>query len=451
MAGIFCRSLARVAVSGGVRGAATGSLLSRSTLGPHAIGSKRQLSSGVTHGADGDGEMSSFPGARSLFTSKLNIIRTTNGEKYPCYRIMDSDGAILNRDLYPEIPADELIRWYTLMVQTHHMDTILYDAQRQGRISFYMTSYGEEATHIGSAAALDASDIMYAQYREAGVLMYRGMSLLQMMHQCYSNEHDLGKGRQMPVHYGSKEINFHTISSPLGTQIPQAVGAAYTLKNTGSCAICYFGDGAASEGDAHAAMNIAATRECPVIFFVRNNGYAISTPTHEQYRGDGIVSRASGYGLDAIRCDGNDIFAVYTATKAAREIAVSENKPVLIEAMTYRVGHHSTSDDSSAYRKGEEVSMFSTDDPITRMRKHLEILGVWDSEKDSALVASARKEILANFAKAEQADKPTLRHLVTDVYDEVPIELQRQWEQTKKHLEKYGEHYDLSMYAPNKE
>lgn len=170
------------------------------------------------------------------------------------------------------------------------MDQILYDAQRQGRISFYMTSTGEEATHIGSAAALHSDDPIFGQYREVGALLWRGFTLADVMNQCYGNHLDPGKGRQMPVHYGSTTHHFQTISSPLGTQIPQAAGAAYALKLQGrpNVAMCYFGEGAASEGDFHAGLNMAATTESPVIFFCRNNHYAISTKTEEQYRGDGI-------------------------------------------------------------------------------------------------------------------------------------------------------------------
>jgi 2-oxoisovalerate dehydrogenase E1 component alpha subunit len=180
-------------------------------------------------------------------------------------------------------------------------------------------------------------------------------------------------------------LNFQTISSPLGTQLPQAVGAAYALKRSDrkACVICYFGDGAASEGDFHAALkynnsvqlndfSMAATTESPVIFFCRNNGYAISTPTKEQYRGDGIgmlisilpwskASRGHGYGMSTIRIDGNDTLAVYNATKEARRICIEENKPVLIEALTYRVGHHSTSDDSSAYRSKKVFTIDAVD------------------------------------------------------------------------------------------
>ncbi|KAJ8957254.1 hypothetical protein NQ318_007818 [Aromia moschata] len=184
------------------------------------------------------------------------------------------------------------------MTLLSNMDKILYESQRQGRISFYMTNYGEEASHIGSAAALNNEDVVYGQYREVGVLLWRGFTLQQFVDQCYGNKDDTsGKGKQMPVHYGSKKLNFVTISSPLGTQMPQAVGSAYALRNTNRVVICYFGDGAASEGDAHAAFNFAATLECPVILFCRNNGYAISTPVEEQYKGDGIAARGPSYGI----------------------------------------------------------------------------------------------------------------------------------------------------------
>jgi len=149
------------------------------------------------------------------------------------------------------------------------MDKILHESQRQGRISFYMTNNGEEGCQMGSAAALDPEDLVYAQYREAGVLLWRDFPLQRFMDQCYGNKDDRGKGKQMPVHYGSKEHHYVTISSPLGTQLPQAVGSSYAYKRAQNqkVVIVYFGDGAASEGDAHAALNFSATLSCPIIFF----------------------------------------------------------------------------------------------------------------------------------------------------------------------------------------
>uniref|UniRef100_A0A8C4JKP7 2-oxoisovalerate dehydrogenase subunit alpha n=1 Tax=Dromaius novaehollandiae TaxID=8790 RepID=A0A8C4JKP7_DRONO len=226
--------------------------------------------------------------------------------------------------------------------------------------------------------------------------MYRGYPLDLFMAQCYGNASDPGKGRQMPVHYGCRDRHFVTISSPLATQIPQAVGAAYAIKraNANQAVVCYFGEGAASEGDAHAGFNFAATLECPIVFFCRNNGYAISTPTSEQYRGDGIAARGPGYGLLSIRVDGNDVFAVYNATKEARRRAVAENQPFLIEAMTYRIGHHSTSDDSSAYRSVDEVSYWDKQDhPISRLRLYMQGRGWWDEEQEKSWRKSSRKKV----------------------------------------------------------
>jgi 2-oxoisovalerate dehydrogenase E1 component alpha subunit len=182
---------------------------------------------------------------------------------------MDRDGNVIDAEQDPNLGEEHTVKIYKGMAMLNTMDRILYESQRQGRISFYMTNYGEEGTHFGSAAAMNDDDLVFGQYREAGVLMYRGFSSHQFMSQCYGNVDDLGKGRQMPVHYGSKDLNFVTISSTLATQMPQAVGAAYHLKRmkSGRAVICYFGEGAASEGDAHAALNFSATLDCPIIFF----------------------------------------------------------------------------------------------------------------------------------------------------------------------------------------
>lgn len=211
---------------------------------------------------------------------------------------------------------------------------------------------------------------------------------------------------------------------------------------------CYFGEGAASEGDFHAALNIAATRSCPVVFICRNNGFAISTPTLEQYRGDGIASRGVGYGIDTIRVDGNDIFAVREATKEARRMALENGgKPVLIEAMSYRVSHHSTSDDSYAYRARVEVEDWKRrDNPITRLRKWMENKGIWNEDMERELRETTRKTVLKEFAAAEKEKKPELKNMFTDVYEEMTPEAKAQREELKRILETYPEEYDLSEY-----
>ncbi|KAL1916853.1 uncharacterized protein VTP21DRAFT_5557 [Calcarisporiella thermophila] len=401
---------------------------------------------------DGKREKVRFPGAtESYFVEDLKFISNMN--PISTYRVMDSDGRVANKEEEPKVTQEFALKIYKDMVTLNNMDLILYEAQRQGRISFYMTNHGEEAI-IGSAAALDPEDEIFGQYREAGVLMYRGFTLDDFMNQCYSNEADKGKGRQMPVHYGSRQLHFQTISSTLATQIPQASGAAYALKRAGkqNCVMCYFGEGAASEGDFHAALNIAATLKCPVIFFCRNNGFAISTPALEQYKGDGIASRGIGYGIDTLRVDGNDVWAVYNATKAARKIAVEGQRPVLIEAMTYRVGHHSTSDDSSAYRSKKEVEDWQRlDNPIARMRKWLEARGWWDADKEKELRAAARKDVLKAFSAAEKRKKPAITELFEDVYDVLPPHIAEQQAELLKLVKKYPEHYPLDAHAKSKQ
>lgn len=330
------------------------------------------------------------------------------------------------------------------------MDGILYDAQRQGRISFYMTNWGEEASHIGSAAALSPEDVVFGQYREAGVLLYRGFTLDDFMNQCYGNNFDLGKGRQMPVHYGSAKLNFQTISSTLATQIPHAVGAAYALKMAGKpqVSVCYFGDGAASEGDCHAAMNLAATTESPVIFFCRNNGYAISTPISEQYRGDGIAARGPGYGIATFRVDGNDLLAVYNTVKKARQICLEEQRPVLIEAISYRVGHHSTSDDSTAYRKKEEIEEWvDGNNPITRFAAYLRVSKkIWKEDEEKDFRASIRKEVLAAFSKAEKVKKPPISEMFNDVYEKLPWNLEEQKAELMNLIKEYPSAFPLKDF-----
>ncbi|XP_076250659.1 branched chain keto acid dehydrogenase E1 subunit alpha isoform X2 [Rhynchophorus ferrugineus] len=388
-----------------------------------------------------------FPGAKTSWTEKLQFTDSSSYSPIPVYRVLDRRGNVLDPAEDPKLPDDVMLKMYKDMILLNVMDKILYESQRQGRISFYMTSYGEEAIHIGSAAALKLEDLVYGQYRECGVLLHRGYTLQEFVDQCYGNVGDMGKGKQMPVHYGSKKLNFITISSPLATQMPQAVGSAYALKGSGTIVICYFGDGSASEGDAHAAFNFSATLECPVIFFCRNNGYAISTPVLEQYRGDGIASKGPSYGIHTIRVDGNDVLAVYKATQLAREYSIKENKPVLIEALTYRVGDHSTSDDSSAYRSPEEVLEWTNDYPTKKFRFYLETKGLWNEQKEKELLTVSRKEVLTAFNAGEKKLKPKWSELYTDVYKFLPPHIKKQQQEMAVHLQKYKQHYPLNSFS----
>lgn len=218
-------------------------------------------------------------------------------------------------------------------------------------------------------------------------------------------------------------------------------------QQSGLAAITYFGDGGSSEGDTHAAMNFASVFDVPVIFFCRNNGYAISTSVKDQYRGDGIAARGPAYGIVTIRVDGNDLFAVYNATRAAREIAVKESRPVLIEAMTYRLGHHSTSDDSTAYRSIDEMNLWEKDDnPIKRFKQYVINKGWWDAEKDEQVGAEAQRVVMECFHNAEKQKRARPQSLFDDVYDKLPAHLEKQRNQMVDHVKMYRNEYPLELY-----
>lgn len=383
-----------------------------------------------------------FPGGRVGITSQMTFISESNGSRVQCYRALDDDGRLFGDSV--QVSEELGVKMYENMVTLQVMDTIFYEAQRQGRISFYLTTIGEEAINIASAAALSMDDLIFPQYREPGVLLWRGFTLQEFANQCFSNKADYGKGRQMPIHYGSNKLNYITVASTVGTQLLHAVGAAYSLKmdNKDACTITYFGDGGTSTGDFHAALNFAAVLEVPVIFFCRNNGWAISTPISDQLRSDGIAVRGQGYGIRSIRVEGNDTLAIYNAVREARRMAVTEKRPILIEALTYRAGHHSTSDDSTKYRPVEEIELWrKARDPVTRFRKWIDGNGWWNKKKETELRSSVKKQLMHAIQVAEKLEKPPVADLFTDVYDVVPPNLREQERLLRETLKSHPEEY----------
>ncbi|KAF9241148.1 thiamine diphosphate-binding protein [Melanogaster broomeanus] len=393
-----------------------------------------------------------LPTSRSAVVSHLHFFNSVTGEagQIPTYRVLDSLGIPIDGAEAPEVRINEEFarKLYENMQLLPTMDNILNNVQRQGKISFYVRAqYGEEATIIGAAAALANDDECTGQYREMGVLLWRGFGIDAAMNQCFGNHGDTsGKGRQMPMHFGSVQHHFHTISSPLATQIPQAAGVGFALKRdparrNKNVACVFFGEGAASEGDFHAGMLLASTIPSPTIFLARNNGFAISTPAHEQYHGDGIAARGAGYGIDTVRVDGNDILAVINAVTEARRRCLESGRAVLVEAMTYRIGHHSTSDDSFAYRGRQEVEDWKKiDNPITRFRLFMESRGWWDEKEEEELKAKLKNDVIAAFKRAESLKRSDLRDLFTDVYGgEEPWNLAKQREELAGLLKKYGD------------
>lgn len=336
----------------------------------------------------------------------------------------------------PSITPEILLRGYRVMVLARHIDERMITLQRQGLITFALSALGEEACAVASAAALDNGDWMYPQYREAGVMFWRGFTPLQYVNHMFGNREDLMFGRQMPNHFGARDLNVVTVSSPIGTKIPHAAGCAYAMKlqHEPQVSICYFGEGATSEGDFHAGVNFAAVRQAPAIFFCRNNGYAISTPCSKQFVGPGIAERGIGYGMASYRIDGNDFFAVHDTVAQARQHCVEGKGPVLIEAMTYRMGAHSTSDDPSLYRSDEEVTKWKEKCPILRLRRYLEKQGLWGFQKEERLLKEVNDTVSEAIAIAKETPKPSLEYIIQHVYSTVPRSLKEQYDQLQKEV-----------------
>jgi 2-oxoisovalerate dehydrogenase E1 component alpha subunit len=331
-----------------------------------------------------------------------------------------------------KLSQELLLKGYKTMLKTRMVDERMITLQRQGQITFALSSLGEEACGAAVMAALESEDWIYPQYREPAALFYRGFSIENYLHHMFGNKKDLILGRQMPNHFGSRELNIVTCSSPIGTKIPHAAGAGYAMKflNEQTISLVYFGEGSTSEGDFHAGVNFAAVRKTPTIFFCRNNGWAISTPAKEQFASDGILPKASGYGIKGMKVDGNDYFALYNVVKEAREHCLKEG-PVLIEAMTYRMGAHSTSDDPSLYRKNEEERMWKEKDPINRLKLYLEKQSLWDEAKETAYVKEIKDEIDRAIKSASETEKSPLSTIVENVYENVTETLQDELKETR--------------------
>lgn len=326
------------------------------------------------------------------------------------------------------IPNEILVQGYKTMLLTRHLEERMITLQRQGTISFALSSRGEEACAAASAAALKIEDWMYPQYREAGVMFWRGYSVQEFVHQMFGDAKDPALGRQMPNHFGSRSINVVNVSSPIGIKIPNAAGCAYAMKlqNEPSIAICYFGEGASSEGDFHVGLNFAAVRRCPVIYFCRNNRYAISTPSSRQFATEGVAEEGVGHGIKTYRIDGNDFFAIYGTVKEARQRCISGEGPVLIEAMTYRMGAHSTADDPTRYRNEEEVQEWAKKCPILRLRIFLEKNNLWNDEEEAVLKEEISRTVTEAINLAKATPPPPLKSIFEHVYFEMPQKLKEQ-------------------------
>ncbi|QQR91962.1 MAG: thiamine pyrophosphate-dependent dehydrogenase E1 component subunit alpha [Myxococcales bacterium] len=305
-------------------------------------------------------------------------------------------------------------------------------------MGFHIGSAGEEAAIVASAAAMREVDWIFPCYREFGALLWRGMPLQGYIDNMYGNSNDSCRGRQMPDHYSGKPYRFASVSSPIGTQLPQAVGFSWAakLKDEKIAVAVYLGEGATSSADFHTAMNFAGVFQTPTVFLIRNNGWAISVPASHQTAAKSFADKGAAYGVPAVRVDGNDALAVYKTVKAAAEEAAAGEGSKLIEMLTYRMSGHSTSDDPRAYRSEQEVEAWQQKDPIVRLRKYLESNQAWSEKDESDCVEQLRTELKACIKKAEESERPSIASMFEDVYREKPWHLkeqQRQAEQGPRH------------------
>ena len=352
-------------------------------------------------------------------------------------RVLDEDGNAVG-PWAPDIGVDQMRFGLRTMMKTRIFDARMVIGQRQKKMSFYMTSLGEEAIGTAHSLALKDGDMCFPTYRQQSLLMAREYPMVDMICQLLSNERDPMKGRQLPVMYSVKDKGFFSISGNLATQVPQAVGwaMASAIKGDTKIASAWIGDGATAESDFHTALTFAHVYRAPCIINVVNNQWAIST--FQAIAGGESVTfaaRGVGAGIASLRVDGNDFLAVYAASCWAAERARRNLGPTLIEWVTYRAGPHSTSDDPSRYRPADDWTRFPLGDPITRLRQHLTKIGAWSDEEHERVQADLEAEVIAAQKQAEQygtlADGrvPSAASMFEDVYKDMPEHLRRQRQQ----------------------
>lgn len=377
-----------------------------------------------------------IPPAGSIARPPVDVDpETIHDLAYSIIRVMNRDGVAVG-PWAVDLPDDEtLLEGLRDMMTVRAFDARMFMAQRQGKTSFYMQALGEEAIACAFRKAMSPGDMNFPTYRQQGLLIAGGYPILTMMNQIYSNSEDPLRGRQLPVMYSSKEHGFFTISGNLATQFVQAVGWAMgsAIKGDTKIAAGWIGDGSTAESDFHSAMVFASTYRAPVVLNIVNNQWAISTfQGIARGKAATFASRGLGFGIPALRVDGNDYLAVYAVARWAIERARSNLGPTLIEFITYRVGPHSTSDDPSGYRPKEESLQWPLGDPVERLKKHLIVKGVWSDERHVQAQAQIESEILQFQKEAEKngtlhsGAKPSPREMFEDVYKETPLHLIRQ-------------------------
>ncbi len=326
--------------------------------------------------------------------------------------ILSPEGRLVDESLKPNLTDETLLKLYRDMVVIRTADQRALNLQRQGRMGTYPPVMGQEAAQVGSAFALTREDWVFPSFRESGVLYMKGVPLKDVILYWMGNE----EAQRVP-----EDVPVFPVSVPVGTHPPHAVGAAWAAKLQGEkiCTIAYFGDGATSEGDFHEAMNFAGVFQTPTIFFCQNNHFAISLPRKKQTASKTIAQKAIAYGFPGVQVDGNDLLAVYAATRDARERAVAGLGPTFIEAVTYRFGPHTTADDPTKYRKDAEVEEWKKRDPILRVQKYLQTKGMWDEEAEKKIRSEAESLVSKAVDEAEKTRAPQPEDMFKYTFEEM--------------------------------
>lgn len=336
-------------------------------------------------------------------------------------KILDEEGNC-DEELQPKLSDSQIKELFELMILSRAFDDVALKLQREGRIGTYASARGQEAAQVGSIYALEDPDWMFPAFRENPAYIAIGLPM-EMLYEYWGGDE---RGSKIP-----EDINAYTVTIPVATQIPHAVGFAWAakLKKEKRAVLVYFGDGATSKGDFHEGLNFAGTFKVPAVFVCENNQWAISVPRSRQTASETLAQKALGYGFEGIQVDGNDIFAVYKATKDALDKARSGNGPTLIECVTYRMADHTTSDDASRYRPKEEVEEWARRDPIDRLRKYMSGTGLWSEDYEKQVQQEAADRVQRAVEKAESIKPPELKDLFAWTYAQLPTHLRTQYEE----------------------
>lgn len=343
--------------------------------------------------------------------------------------ILDKEGNIIDKNLVPDITDKQLLKMYKMMLLARVLDIKSLQYQRQGRMLTYAPNQGQEATQVGSIAASETRDWLVPAFRELGAWLYKGVPVEQIFLYWYGNE----LGSKFP-----EDVKMLPIAVPIASQLPHAVGIgmASNIKGEDEVTIAYVGDGGTSQGEFSEALNFAGVFNTPTIFIISNNQYAISVPRESQTKAKTLAQKAIAFGIPGIQVDGNDILAVYAATKEAVDRARSGGGPTLIEAITYRLGPHTTSDDPTIYREDSEVEEWRAKDPLIRFKKYLIDNNLWDDERDEKQQEEYNEFVNNSFKKVEESGLIPLEDIFKYNYEEMTSNLEMQYREYEKYLEK---------------